>query len=306
LCRHCLLVSLAFMLRLRFFAFAATVLFSVEAPAAGSTRHLCFSRDSGVWIANLDGSGAHKIVTGDDPAISPDGARIAYTETGKGGMRHIALIEVSSGRKVVFRNLPSDNAYGPVWSHDGQRILFNIFTENHWRLGLIGMDGSGFQFVPAPPAITQDLFSPAWADDNSIFAQDLTNIYQIDLRGEALAQWKISDALPNADMNSNDRIVRSDDGKSFLVDADLNEEGPIKSWEGPPPAIFLFDISAGKARRISPAKVYAWDPFWIDAATYLCNSTIDGRHFGIYKASLSGEKPQLVINNASSVTVSAQ
>ena len=206
---------------------------------------------------------------------------------------------------MVFRNLPSDNAYGPVWSRDGQRILFNIFTENHWRLGLIGVDGSGFQFVPAPPAVTQDLFSPAWADDNSIFAQDLTNIYQVDLSGKALAQWKISDALPNADMNSNDRIVRSDDGKSFLVDADLNEEGQIKSWEGPPPAVFLFDMSSGKGHRISPAKVYAWDPCWLNAADYLFTSTVDGRHFGIYKASLSGEKPQLVINNASSVTVSA-
>jgi TolB protein len=293
------------MLRLRFFTFAAAILLTAEAPAAESTRHLCFSRDRGVWIANLDGSGAHKIVTGDDPGISPDGARIAYTETGKGSTRHIAVIEVSSGKKVVFRNLPSDNAYGPVWSHDGQRILFNIFTENHWRLGLIGADGSGFQFVPAPPAVTQDLFSPAWADDNSIFAQDLTNIYQVDLTGKALAQWKISDALPNADMNSNDRIVRSDDGKSFLVDADLNEEGQIKSWEGPPPAVFLFDISTGKAHRVSPAKVYAWDPFWLGAADYLCTSTVDGRHFGIYKASLAGEKPQLVINNASSVTVSA-
>jgi TolB protein len=294
------------MFRLPLLTYIVGILLLTEAPAAESTRHLCFSRGRGVWIANLDGSGAHKIVTGDDPAISPDGARIAYTEAGKGSIRHIAVIEVSSGKKVVFRNLPSDNAYGPVWSHDGQRILFNIFTENHWRLGLIGADGSGFQFVPAPPAVTQDLFSPAWADDSSIFAQDLTNIYLVDLSGKALAQWKISDALPNADVNSNDRIVRSDDGKSFLVDADLNEEGQIKSWEGPPPAVFLFDISTGKAHRVSPAKVYAWDPFWLDGEEYLFTSTVDGRHFGIYKASLAGEKPRLVIKNASSVTVSAQ
>jgi TolB protein len=295
------------MLRLRFFVLAAAILLTAEAPAADSSRHLCFSRDSGVWIADLDGTGSHKIVTGDDPAISPDGARIAYTESGKGSIRHIAVIEVSSGKNVVFRNLPSDNAYGPVWSHNGQRILFNIFTENHWRLGVIGVDGSGFQFVPAPPAVTQDLFSPGWTTgDNNIFAQDLTNIYQIDLNGKVLAQWKISEALPNADMNSNDRIVGSEDGKSFLVDADLNEEGQIKSWEGPPPAVFLFDIGTGKANRISPAKVYAWDPFWLNAREYLFTSTIDGRHFGIYKGSLSGEKPRLVVNNASSVTVSAQ
>jgi TolB protein len=295
------------MFRLPLLIYTLNVLLLAAGQAAEPTRHICFSRERGVWIASLDGTGAHKIVTGDDPAISPDGARIAYTESGKGSTRHIAVIEVNSGKKVVFRNLPSDNAYGPVWSHDGQRILFNIFTENHWRLGVIGVDGSGFQFVPAPPAVTQDLFSPGWAtEDNSIFAQDLTNIYQIDLNGKVLVQWKISEALPNADMNSNDRIVGSEDGKSFLVDADLNEEGQIKSWEGPPPAVFLFDISTGKANRISPAKVYAWDPFWLNAQEYLFTSTIDGRHFGIYKGSLSGEKPRLVVNNASSVTVSAQ
>jgi len=50
--------------------------------------------------------------------------------------------------------------------------------------------------------------------------------------------------------------------------------------------------------------VYAWDPCWLDAQVYLFTSTIDGRHFGIYKASLTGEKPQLVVNNATSVSVS--
>jgi TolB protein len=295
-----------FRLALLFYVAASLPVVS-EAPAAEPSRHLCFGRDRGVWIANLDGTGAHRIVTGDNPAISPDGTRIAYTELGKGTIRHIAVIEVSSGKKMVFGNLPSDNAYGPVWSPDGQHLLFNIFTGDHWRLGMIGADGAGFQFVPAPPAITADLFSPAWAiDGKSIYAQDLTNIYQIDLTGKTLAQWKNSDALPNADMNSNNRIVPSGDGKTFLVDADLDEEGQIKSWEGPPPAVFLFDIGTGKAHQVSPAKVYAWDPYWLNAQEYLFTSTIDGRHFGVYRTSLSGGKPQLIVNNASSVTVSAK
>jgi TolB protein len=295
------------MFRLPLLIYAAATIVTPAARATELTRHICFSRDSGVWIANLDGTGARKIVIGDDPAISPDGARIAYTEPGKASIRHIAVTEIGSRKKAVFRNLPSDNAYGPVWSPDGQRLLFNIFTREHWRLGLIGVDGSGFQFVQAPPAITQDLYSPAWATDGrSIYAQDITNIYQIDLDGKTVAQWKISEALPNADMSSNNRIVPSDDGKTFLVDADLNEEGNIKSWDGPPPAVFLFDVNAGKARRISSAKVYAWGPYWLNPEEYLFTSTTDGRHFSICKASLQAGKPQLVVNNALSVTVSSR
>jgi TolB protein len=295
------------MFRLPLLTYIVAILLVSETPAAESTQHICFSRDRAVWIANTDGTGAHKVVTGDDPAISPDGARVAYTEPGKGTVRHIGVIEVSSGKKAVFRDLPSDNAYGPVWSPDGQHLLFNIFTGDHWHFGLIGVDGTGFQFVPAPPAITADLFSPAWAiDGKRIYAQDLTNIYEIDLTGKTLAQWKISDALPNADLNSNNRIVPSNDGKTFLIDVGLDEEGKIKSWAGPPPAVFLFDIGSGKAHRVSPPKVYAWDPSWLNAQQYLFTSTVDGRHFGIYKTSLSAEKPQLIVNNASSVTVSAQ
>jgi TolB protein len=295
------------MFRLPLLIYSAVVLLLSNAPASELARHLCFSRDNGVWIANLDGTGARKLVTGNDPAISQDGVRIAYTEPGKGNIRHIAVIEVSSGKKAVFRDLPSDNAFGPVWSPDGRRLLFLIFAGEHWRLGLIGVDGAGFQLVPAPPAVTQDLFSPAWAiDGQSIYAQDLNSVYQVDLTGKVLAQWKISDALPQADMNSNDRIEPSDDGKSLLVDADLDEEGHIKAWDGPPPAVFLFDISSGKARRISPAKVYAWDPCWLSAQEYLFTGTTDGRHFSIYKTALSGGKPELVASNASSVTVSTR
>lgn len=293
------------MFRLPLLVGAAAILLTPSILAAEPGRRLCFSRDQGVWISNLDGTSARKIVTGDDPAISPDGARVAYTEPGKGSNRHIALIEIASGKKAVFRNLPSDNAYGPIWSPDGQRLSFKIFMGEHWHIGLIGADGSQFQFLQEPPGAGQDVWSPAWAmDGKTIYIQDMTNIYQVDLAGKVLAEWKIADSLANADMNSNNRIEPAIDGKSFLVDADLNEEGDIKAWDGPPPAVFLFDTSAGKARRVSPSKVYAWDPCWLDAQAYLFTSTIDGRHFGIYKASLNGDKPQLVVKNASSVSVS--
>jgi TolB protein len=119
-----------------------------------------------------------------------------------------------------------------------------------------------------------------------------------------LTQWKISEVLPNAGMNSNNRIEPAADGQHLLLDADLDQDGPIKIWDGPPPAVFLFDIAAGKAKRISPTILYAWEPYWLNEQIYLFTGTKDGKHFEIYKASLTGGTPQLLIRNASGVTVS--
>jgi TolB protein len=212
-----------------------STLFSLTIATHGSdpARRLCFSRDQGVWLSNLDGTNARKIVTGADPDISPEGARVAYTELGQGTVRHIAVIDLVTGAKTSFRNLPSDNAYGPVWSPDGKQLVFKILVSDHWRLGSIRADGTAFQFVGELSPGNQDFESPAWAPDGqSIYCQDLANIYRIDLTGKVLSQWKISEALPNADMNSNDRIEPSSDGSHLLLDADLDRDGPIRKWGG--------------------------------------------------------------------------
>ena len=284
---------------------AAMQLFAIAGNASGSDRRLCFSRDQAIWLSNLDGTGAHKIATGADPAISPEGTHVAYTELGKETVRHIGVIDLASGAKTIFRNFPSDNAYGPIWSPDGKQLFFKIFMNSHWRLGLVRADGTGFQFIGELSPANQDFESPAWAPDGkSLYSQDLTNIYRIDLTGKVLTQWKISDALPNADMNSNNRIEPAADDQHLLLDADLDKDGPIKDWDGPPPAVFLFDIAAGKAKRISPATPYAWEPCWLNEQEYLFTGTKDGKHFEIYKASLTGGTPQLLIKNGSGVTVS--
>lgn len=64
------------MFRLLLLVYTAAILLSPKGLAAEPTRYLCFSRDRDIWIANLNAAGAHKIVTGTDPAISPDGARV--------------------------------------------------------------------------------------------------------------------------------------------------------------------------------------------------------------------------------------
>ena len=78
-----------------------------------------------------------KIAGGGWPEISPDGARIAFNTEGDaknrpGPERHIAVIDVATGKIDVFKDIPSDNCFGPVWSRDGSQIAFYIMSEGDW------------------------------------------------------------------------------------------------------------------------------------------------------------------------------
>jgi hypothetical protein len=77
-------------------------------------RYIAFERDQAVWLANLDGTGEKKIADGIFPAISPDGTRVAFNTTEKTSdttyARHIAVVDVATGKIDVFKDVPSDNS----------------------------------------------------------------------------------------------------------------------------------------------------------------------------------------------------
>jgi len=274
----------------------------------GPQRRIVFARDSTLWTANLDGTKMRKLTRGADPSISPDGTKVAFTMSPPGGkelLRYIAVAEVATGATKVFKETPSNNCFGPVWSPDGALIAFEIFVENHWRLGLINADGSGFRFFGMPPR-DQGWSSACWASDTkSIFCQDLENICQFGIDGELLASWEISKIVPQGEMDSSKRLSISDDGKSLLIDVNMDAEESPKDWEGPPPAIWLFDIPSRKATRLTPKKSYASDSCWLSNTEFLLvDADKDGRVSSIYRASISGGIPRLVIKNAANPSVS--
>jgi TolB protein len=99
------------------------------ATAFPADQRIAFERNDAVYIANLDGTGEKKIAEGIFPAISPDGTRVPFNFVEKTSdttyVRHIAVVEVATGKLNVFRDVPSDNSYYPTWTADGTQILFS-------------------------------------------------------------------------------------------------------------------------------------------------------------------------------------
>src|SRR5207245_858995 len=108
--------------------FIALALAASPASVFCDGRQIAFERDQAVWIANLDGTGEKKIAEGIFPAISPDGTRVAFNRTEKTSdttyARHIAVVDVATGKIEVFKDVPSGNSYYPSWTADGKQILF--------------------------------------------------------------------------------------------------------------------------------------------------------------------------------------
>ena len=156
------------------------------ALGTGQQRKIAFERASNVWVANLDGTDAKKITGEAWPKISPDGTRLAFNtekewRPNSKFERHIAVAEIASGKVTIFKDIPSDNCFGPVWSPDWLKIAFSIMADRQWTLGVVSADGSGFRLARNAEA-RDDTYAPAWsADGKSIFCHDLKVLYQIDL-----------------------------------------------------------------------------------------------------------------------------
>ncbi len=288
--------------------FAVVVILSTTGGLDAS-RKLAFERENAVWIANFGGTGEKKIANGIFPAISPDGTRIAFTTVEKSDtryVRHIAVAEIANGNTAVFENVPSDNVYYPQWSPDGKRVLFTLRQNEIWNLATIAPDGTGFRLLKKGAQNQATLYSPSWAHDGrSIFCQDMTDIYQIGLDGAVLAQWNIEKIIPNGGISGDGRVAVSPAGKRLLLSIDMGEEHHRKDWDGPPPALWIFEIATQKAVRVTRKTLFGWDGCWIDNDNILFLTQPPGeKSASLYRMSIKGKNLKRLIKNARCPTVS--
>jgi TolB protein len=294
------------------FTIALVICVTLSVLTNAAERKIAYERGENIFVANADGTHSKKIAAGALPEISPDGTRVAFNTEGDaknrpGPERHIAIADVASGKVTVLPNIPSDNCFGPVWSPNGKQLAFSIMADKAWQLGLVNADGSGFRFVKNAELRPEAFGAPEWArDGKSIFCHDLDNIYQIGLDGNILKKWELAKILTDAGMNGNDRLSVSPDGKALLMDVDTGSEHERKDWDGPQPAIERLDLSADKAVRVTGKDDYVWEPFWLSTNEFLCIMQKENeRQPSIYRMSLDGKNPKLLVKHARTPSASA-
>jgi len=125
----------------------------------------------------------------------------------------------------------------------------------------------------------------------------MESLYQLDLDAKVLKKWKVENIVPHGGMSGNVRLHVSPDGKTLLMDVEMDEK-ERKNWDGPPAGIWTLDLATEKTVRLTPKTLYAWDCHWLDADNILFVSQASGeKNQPIYRMSVTGngkDRKQLV------------
>jgi len=162
-----------------------------------------FSASGGVAIMQPDGSGRQPLAgaeAGFEPAISPNGRRIAFSRNTDIGVTAIYIMDVDDGVATPIVGGLTLNPT-PVWSPDGCQIAFRSVLETSGgpsgRISIINADGTGLRQVTPEPGPLDFAFDegPTWSPDGTRLAFTRNSVlHVINVDGTGMT------ALPNEDM----------------------------------------------------------------------------------------------------------
>jgi len=171
-----------------------------------------------IYVYDFDTKEERKLTLGlraKDPAVSPDGKRIAFVRN-EDGTNNLGVMN-ADGTKIRYLTHHNDATqyYGPRWSPDGKRIAFSVFRGEDRDVAVINADAepykkarsradssktfpdslayadnAGFEALIRTKADERD---PCWLPDGSglVFASDRTgifNLYEYDLASKQVRQ----------------------------------------------------------------------------------------------------------------------
>jgi WD40-like Beta Propeller Repeat len=135
-----------------------------------------------------------------DPAVSPDGRRVAYSRNERSNsVLVVQQVAPYAEQSVVYRGDRYEQVYQPAWSPDGSKIAFSAWRNDGYRDILVIELASG-----KVTALTNDRaidMSPSWSTDGSLLFFDsdrtgISNIYVYDFA--AATTWQVTNVLGGA------------------------------------------------------------------------------------------------------------
>lgn len=231
------------------------------------------AKERHIWIVDFSNSSIHKLIstngTDEHPVWSPDGRRIAFSSTSKGGVKQIFIAD-AFGNNITQISDATGASQEPDWSPDGTKIVFA--TQFEKGINLVITDTTGKN----PTILTTSSFknvSPRWSPrgdeiayttDSAWPGWDLV-LYNIgDRRSKVLTTGRQSYSRPEWDPTGSKLIFAYGDGAQF--------------------DIWMMAKGSMSPRALTADKGREFDPVWIDDETifYVAERSPGTNVFNIY------------------------
>ena len=93
-----------------------------------------------------------------DPAISPDGDKLAFASH-RGGSWNLYLLDLTTGETTALTT-GLDFKANPAWSPDGQYLAFEWYHDNNFDVGIVSVKGGDLIRLTSDPAPD---YEPTWS-----------------------------------------------------------------------------------------------------------------------------------------------
>ncbi|MDQ7029023.1 MAG: cellulase family glycosylhydrolase [Ardenticatenia bacterium] len=229
-----------------------------------------------------------------DPALSPDGYRLVYTDYAANNGDIVVVNADGTGRQVLTDH-PADD-YWPAWSPDGVAVAFVSERDGGQDLYLVRLDECRRPDHPCPArrlAASSPLALhkyPAWAPDGTLVfsgvdAAGLEALYRLDLASDAVVPLVGPEGLVKGTMPA----VGPDGAVAFVTWEALPSERTLALWLP----------TEQQVRSLVRAGGWLGHPSWTPDGRAVLFAMWNGTSHDLYVVSREGGKPtQLTANVA--------
>lgn len=228
----------------------------------------------GIWkVHRLGGPPERVLAEGSDPAVSPDGSRVAFARPGSSGVPRIAIAALGAPDAVELTSPAPGDLWGhwhPAWSPDGSLICYSDLFDLH----LLDVD----------TGVSRPLTRGREGDTHPVFAGDGRHVYFSSRRGRTLALWRIG-----VDGRG---IQRMTFGSGPENRPSLAADGSLLAYSthSADPDLVLVDRQTGRRKRISEPGVES-SPVFLPGDSGLVFESDRDRSWGLWTQALEKGRP---------------